>query len=68
MGGRQSNAKTGPFIFQTVASQAPPIVATSWTAPKGMLKSMVSYSLRPKDLIIKGPKVVMPPLGTLKFG
>lgn len=65
IGGRHSSARTGPFIFQAVANQAPPIVAMSWTAPNGTLRRMVFRSLNPKDLTIKGPNVVMPPLGIL---
>lgn len=62
---RHSKAITGPFIFSTVASHAPPMVAMSWTAPKGILKRIVLNWSKPKDSIIRGPKVDMPPLGSL---
>lgn len=65
IGGRQSSASTGAFIFQKVASQAPPIVAMSWTAPNGIFKRMVLRSSNPKALTMRGPNVVMPPLGIL---
>lgn len=60
--GRHSRIKTGPFIFNTVANHAPPSVAMSWTALKGMLKRMVLNSSKPKASMIKGPNVDMPPL------
>jgi hypothetical protein len=34
-------------------------------APKGILKSIVLSWSKPKDSMIKGPNVVMPPLGIL---
>lgn len=65
MGGNDKSIRTGPFIFRTIASHAPPIVETNWTAPKGMLKSIAVNWSNPKDLTIKGPKVDTPPLGML---
>lgn len=65
IGGMQSSARAGPLRFVQVANAAPPIVATIWTAPKGMLRRMVLNLLKPKELTISGPKVVMPPLGIL---
>lgn len=65
IGGMQSNASAGPLRFVQVANAAPPIVAAIWTAPKGMLRRMVLNLLKPKELTISGPKVVMPPLGIL---
>jgi hypothetical protein len=44
------------------------MVATICTAPKGMLKSMVSNLPKPKDLMMSGPKVDIPPLGMLELG
>lgn len=41
IGGMQRPAMSGDFIFQCVAAQALPRVATNCTAPKGMLKRMV---------------------------
>lgn len=58
-------ARTGAFIFQAVANQAPPIVAMSWTAPNGTLRRIVFRELNPNDSTIRGPNVVMPPLGIL---
>jgi hypothetical protein len=65
MGGMQSKARAGPLRFVHVAKAAPPMVATICTAPKGMLRRMVLNGLKPKELTISGPKVVMPPLGIL---
>ena len=48
-----------------VANAAPPIVAMICTAPNGILRRIVLKALKPKELTIKGPKVVMPPLGIL---
>jgi hypothetical protein len=48
------------FAFQRVAAIAPPSVATSCTAPKGMLKRIVVKESKPKLLTINGPKVLMP--------
>lgn len=63
MGGMHKNARTGLFTFQRVAANAPPSVATNWTAPKGMLKRIVVKLSNPKDFTMSGPKVVMPPDG-----
>jgi len=65
IGGMQSNAKAGPFFFVQVANAAPPKVATIWTAPKGILRRMVRKLSNPNPFTIRGPKVVMPPLGIL---
>lgn len=65
MGGMQSRASAGPLRLVQVANAAPPIVATIWTAPKGMLRRIVLNALKPKEFTINGPKVVMPPLGIL---
>jgi hypothetical protein len=48
-----------------VASAAPPIVAMICTAPKGMLSRIVLKLSKPKEFTIRGPKVVIPPLGIL---
>jgi hypothetical protein len=42
IGGIHKRIKTGLFFLSHVASQAPPIVATIWTTPNGMLKRMVA--------------------------
>jgi len=63
MGGMQSKARMGDFARQWVAAKAPLNVATSWTAPKGMLNRMVVKLLNPNDLTINGPKVEIPPDG-----
>lgn len=47
-----------------VAIQAPPTVAHNWTAPNGILNKIVWKGSNPKDLMISGPKVEMPPEGT----
>lgn len=65
MGGMQSPAMTGPFLWILVAIHEPPTVATSWTKPKGMLKRMVWKESKPKDLMIRGPNVEIPPDGIL---
>jgi hypothetical protein len=65
IGGIQSRARAGPLRFVQVAKAAPPMVATIWTAPKGMLRRIVLKGLKPNELTIKGPKVVIPPLGIL---
>lgn len=46
-------------------TQAPPRVEIIWTAPKGMLKRIVVKESKPKDWMMRGPKVEMPPLGIL---
>jgi hypothetical protein len=35
------------------------------TAPNGILRRIVSKGLNPNELTIRGPKVVIPPLGIL---
>lgn len=65
IGGIQRSSKAGPFLFVHVAIAAPPNVAMIWTAPKGMLRRMVSKLPKPKELTMRGPKVVTPPLGIL---
>jgi len=65
MGGMQSKARAGPFRLVRVANAAPPIVAMICTAPNGILRRIVLKALKPNELTIKGPKVVMPPLGIL---
>jgi hypothetical protein len=65
IGGIHSSARAGPFFFVQVANAAAPIVAMICTAPNGMLRRMVSKLLNPKEFTIRGPKVVMPPLGIL---
>jgi hypothetical protein len=42
-------------------------VAIICTAPKGMLKRIVVKLSKPKDWMIRGPKVEMPPLGMLQL-
>jgi hypothetical protein len=64
IGGTLRNANTGDFRFILVATHAPPIVAISCTAPNGMLNRIVANLSYPKDLMIKGPNVEMPPDGT----
>jgi hypothetical protein len=65
MGKRQRRMRTGPFILILSESQAPPRVAIICTAPKGMLKRIVVKRSKPKDSMIRGPNVEMPPLGIL---
>jgi len=48
-----------------VAKAAAPRVAMIWTAPKGMLRRIVLNAENPKELTIRGPKVLIPPLGIL---
>ena len=67
IGGIHSIASAGPFFFVQVANAAPPIVAMICTAPNGMLRRIVSKLSNPKELTIRGPKVVIPPLGILFF-
>lgn len=67
MGGMQRRTRTGPFFFMRVAIHAPPMVAMIWTAPNGIFSRMVLYLSNPKELMIKGPKVVTPPLGMLDW-
>lgn len=57
--------RTGDFALRRLESQAPPRVEIIWTAPKGMLKRIVVKGSNPKDSIMRGPKVEMPPLGML---
>jgi len=40
IGGMQSRARIGDLALYRVAAIAPPIVATNWTAPKGMLNKI----------------------------
>lgn len=65
MGGMQRRIKGGPFFFVQVAIAAPPKVAKIWTAPNGMFRRIVLKLSKPKELTIRGPKVVIPPLGIL---
>jgi hypothetical protein len=41
------------------------MVAIICTAPKGIFRRMVLKALNPNPFTIKGPKVVIPPLGML---
>jgi hypothetical protein len=59
------NTITGPFLLIHEAKKAPPMMAMSWTAPKGMLNKIVVNESNPKDCTINGPNVEMPPLGIL---
>jgi hypothetical protein len=63
--GTQRSASVKPLRFVQVANKAPPKIEMIWTAPKGIFRRMVWKELKPKELMIKGPKVVMPPLGML---
>ena len=65
IGGIQRSANAGPFLFVKVAKAAPPMVATICTAPNGMFRRIVSKASNPNPCIIKGPNVVIPPLGIL---
>ena len=65
IGGMQRIARAGPLRFVQVAKAAPPMVATICTAPNGMLRRIVLNGLKPNEFTIKGPNVVMPPLGIL---
>lgn len=56
---------TGPFFLMREARKAPPMIATSWTAPKGILNRIVVNESNPNDCTINGPNVEMPPLGIL---
>jgi hypothetical protein len=58
---------TGPFILIREAKYAPPMMAMSWTAPKGMLNKIVVNGSNPKDCTINGPNVEIPPLGILNL-
>jgi len=63
--GTQRSASVKFLRFVHVANQAPPKIEMIWTAPKGMFRRIVWKESKPKELMIKGPKVVMPPLGML---
>ena len=65
IGGIHSIASAGPFFFVQVANAAAPIVAMICTAPNGILRRIVLKGLNPNELTIRGPKVVIPPLGIL---
>ena len=58
----------GPLIRTRVAMIPLPRIAKNCTAPNGRLKRMVVNESNPNALIIKGPKVVIPPLGMLLLG
>lgn len=59
------NPMTGPFRLSLVANQADPRMATSCIRPKGILNNMVWNLSKPKSLIIREPKTLIPPLGIL---
>jgi hypothetical protein len=53
---------TGPFFLILVAIIPLPRIATNWTAPKGVLNKIVVNLSYPKAEMMRGPKVVIPPL------
>jgi hypothetical protein len=61
----QSRARADPFLLVYVAKAAPPRVAIICTTPNGMLRGIVLNASYPKDLTMRGPKIVIPPLGIL---
>lgn len=63
IGGMHSAGRTGPFAFHLVAAHALNRIATSCTAPNGMLKRIVSNGPKPNDSTMSGPKVEIPPDG-----
>lgn len=54
-----------PFRLNLVAPQLEPKMTTIWITPNGMLKRMASNLVYPKSLMIRFPKVEMPPLAIL---
>lgn len=55
----------GPLILTLVAMTPLMRMAQNWTAPKGVLNKMVVNWSKPNALMMRGPKVVIPPLGIL---
>ena len=66
MHGRARMAITIPLLLMRVASQPPPRIAITLTAPKGILNKMVLNLSKPKDCTINGPNVPIPPEGILR--
>lgn len=59
-------AITSPFVRNLLASHPPPRMMKTCTAPKGRLNRIASKFVYPKEVIIRLPNVLIPPLGMLE--